>query len=99
MSKVLLDTEALQIISNAILKDEIDDAHQYARFLEDLGRLVADHFGGEFVCTSGPLQEEGEPDETRWCLHFKWNENVPEGGGVYAEYDTDISVEEWIGQN
>lgn len=95
MSKVLLDTEVLEIISSAIKDDEIDDSDSYRHFLEDLGKLVAEHFGGEFRVVSEPLMDVGAPDETRYCVHFRWNENVPEDGGVYARYDKDVTIKSW----
>jgi len=91
MSKVLTDLEVLEIIESAVKWDEIDCADQYKHFLEDLGKLMSDHFGGEFECVSEPLMEEGTLEEIRFCLHFGWNKYVPEGGGVYAKYD----IEEW----
>lgn len=95
MSKVLLDTEVLEIISSAIRDGEIDCGDSYIHFLEDLGKLVAEHFGGEFRAVSEPLQPVGEPAETRYCIHFMWDENVPEDGGVYARYDKDITIKSW----
>jgi len=100
MSKVLTDVEALETLASAVNGTEIDCADAYKAFLEDLGRLIADHFGGELVCVSSPLGTglPAEPiDDNAYCLHFKYNENVPEDGGIYARYDTDVSIEEWKG--
>lgn len=96
MGKVLLDTEVLAIIESAIKGDVIDGANQYERFLEDLGQVVANHFGGSLICASSPLCEDPEdPAVKRWCVHFGWTEEVPEGGGVYAQYDTDKTIKDW----
>lgn len=103
MSKVLKDTEVLEIIIGAIKAGELDDFEQYTTFLGGLGKLIADHFGGEFVCVSAPdgigefvcgSKPDG-PDDLGFCLHFDWNESVPEDGGIYEKYDTDVSIEEW----
>lgn len=96
--KVLTDKEILKIVEQAIIGDGIDCADQYRYFLEDLGRLVADHFGGYCAIVGEPLCDEGGPDETSWCLHFVYNECVPKDGGVYAQFDTDITIEEWKGE-
>lgn len=98
MSKVLTDKEALDIIRRAIEENEIDDADQYEYFMEGLGKLIAEHFGGEFVTVSTPLLDEKDDTDSssdRYCLHFEWNECVPDGGGVYKDYDTDVPIEEW----
>jgi len=95
MSKVLTDFEVCEIVHDTIVNDEIDDLDTYTKFLERLGEVIADFFGGEFICVSEPLSDERDYDVNRHCLHFKYTEEVPEGGGIYARYDTDVSVEEW----
>jgi hypothetical protein len=92
MSKVLKDSELLEIVRTIIHgKDVISERQCYVRFVSDLGHLIADYCGGEVVTVSDDLQEE----ELGVCAHFIWNEAVPGEGGVYAEFDTDVSVEEW----
>ena len=83
MAKILRDSEMIDIIRRA--PEEIDCFDAYTHFIEDLGDLIADHFGG-----------------TRWCVGFDpgdnlghtcaflVNENVPDDGGVYKDYDTDV---------
>jgi len=95
MSKVLTDKEALEIIRLAVIDEEIDCADSYQYFLEDLGKLIAKHFGGQFTSASTPLMDEGNDAETRHCLLFAYDEFVPPDGGVYSLFDMDKSVEEW----
>lgn len=98
MSKVLTDLEALEIIAKAVTGDAIDDYHQYEKFLEDLGNLMADHFGGALLSVDGPMDADSDNlSESRCLLSFSWDENVPDDGGVYKDYDTDVTVEEWKG--
>ncbi|MBF0244424.1 MAG: hypothetical protein HQL31_04035 [Planctomycetes bacterium] len=94
MSKVLSDKECLDVIYRAINNAEIDDSDSYSHFLEDLGNLIADHFGGRFTRLSTPDSLNSEDDE--YCLHFEHNENVPSDGGIFKYYDTDVSIQEWI---
>jgi len=95
MAKILTDKEMLQVLSDAVKGDAIDDGDSYEHFLEDMGTLIADHFGGERgkvmvpKAVAFPLQQE------EYTVAFHHNECVPDGGGEFAKYDTDISFEEW----
>ncbi len=83
MAKILKPSELLEIVRSAVEKDEIDDHDTYRRFVESLGELVTDYFGGEV----GVVQwEDGAQD---FLVPIHGNDSVPEGGGVYARYDKD----------
>lgn len=98
MSKVLTDTEVLEVVQKIITGDNIiSESLVYEKFLKDLGSLVANYCGGDCTAVSEPLGD-GDPDDT-WCIHFEADESVPEDGGVYASYDTDVTVEEWRQQS
>ena len=86
MSKILTDEEMGQIIYDATHgADTISDSDAYAHFLEDLGELICDHFGG----SPGHV---GEPDaDLGWTCGFIVNDCVPGDGGVFAEFDTDVT--------
>lgn len=92
MSKVITDKEASGIISEIINGDNFSQ-DQYIAFLRDIGTLIANHCGGYFKNISTP---DYPGDDTSYCLHFEWDESVPEGGGVFKNLDTDVSMEEWI---
>jgi len=100
MSKVLTDLEVLEIIESAIKGNEIDDGEHYMGFLADLGHLIAEHFGGYLGCVSEPLtdNETFGDASNRYCIHFQWDECVPEDGGVFMKYDADVTLEEWRGE-
>lgn len=85
MAKILLDTEMAEIIYRSVHEDLIDDGDQYSRFLADLAGLICDHFGG----VPGGV---GEPDsDLGWTVGFHWNECLPDDGGVFKDYDTDVT--------
>ena len=81
MAKVLTDSEMFEIVSNAGNEIECADAYEY--FLECLGDLIADHFGGIRGTVDG---EDGQ-----FTCAFTVDESVPDNGGVFAKYDTDVT--------
>ena len=87
MAKILTDREMGQIVHDAIHRsDVIVCADAYRRFLEDLGELLAAHFGG----SRGNV---GCPDDGMgWTCGFHVNECVPPDGGAFKDYDKDV---EW----
>lgn len=94
MSKVILDTEIVEIIHGIVTNDNsIDGNDSYMEFLGKLGSLVAEYCGGEVVTVSPPMGG-GDPHD-RHAVHFAWDDSVPEGGGVYADFDTDKTLGEW----
>lgn len=97
MSKVLTDLEVLEVIRKTIEENLIDDGIRYNGFLTALGELVADHFGGRLTSVDGPMDYDPQNSaaECRWLLSFHWDENVPKDGGVYKDYDTDVTIEDW----
>ena len=82
--KILTDVEMGRIIADAISGDLIDCADAYEHFLEDLGDLIAQHFGGDRMGVSRPDADLG------WTCAFQVNDCVPDDGGAYAKYDTDV---------
>jgi hypothetical protein len=85
MAKILTASEMAEIVQRAATGDGIDCSDAYQHFLEDLGTLIADHFGGERG-TVAPL-----PDSREWSCAFHINECVPDDGGVYKNYDADVT--------
>ncbi len=87
MSKILNDKELLEIVSDTINKDAIDDMDTYMMFLEDMANIVAKYFGG-----SVGMVDFDESTGEYW-VPFHITEEVPENGGVFSKYDTDV---EWF---
>jgi hypothetical protein len=84
MAKILKDTEMIEIIRKA--PDEIDCQDAYIHFLEDLGTLIADHFGG-----IRSTVDYTEADDLSYTCAFHVNECVPTNGGVFKNYDKDVT--------
>ena len=87
MAKILTDEELGQIIYDATRDNSgiVDCADAYEHFLEDLSELICSHFGGEYGRVYRPDFDPG------WAVSFYVNENVPAGGGVFKNYDTDVT--------
>ncbi|MCX6984221.1 MAG: hypothetical protein NT118_05635 [Lentisphaerae bacterium] len=84
MAKILTDCEMIDIIKKA--PQEIDDSNQYRHFLEALGDLIAANFGG----TRGTVTND-PGDGLGYTCAFHVNENVPDDGGIFKAYDTDVT--------
>jgi hypothetical protein len=88
MAKILTDMEMAVIVHRAVEdKTVIEDAAQYAHFLEDLGQLICTHFGGERGNVSGP---DYPGDGLGWTCGFHVNGCVPDDGGVFAKHDIGV---------
>jgi len=91
MAKILTAKELGKIVWDAT-HDEgvIDCADSYTHFLEDLAELVCTHFGGN----RGGV---GEPDvDLDWTVGIHVNERVPADGGVFKDYDTDVTWKDGV---
>lgn len=86
MAKILTDKELGNIIWRETGESgNIDDSDQYMHFLEDLGQLICDHFGGDVGVVG-----YDEFDGLGWTIGFHINESVPADGGVFKDYDADV---------
>ena len=91
MSKVLKAKEVLQAVN--MLEEDIDCADQYEHFIEDLAKLLCDHAGGEFVMLSDGEEPGGDGEPLGLCAHFAANDSLPGDGGVFKNFDTDVT---WV---
>ena len=103
MGKIIKDTEIMAMLVQLQQNqpnlpwgyEPVSPAIAYAEFLQDLGYLIARHFGGSF---NGVSEPDGIED-LGYTLSFSWGWKVPENGGFYANLDTDISVDTWRKQS
>ena len=86
MSKVLTDKELAEIVTRLVGDDGHDEFDAYEKFLGDLAELVTNHCGGYHFTT------QFDPnDDLGWTVSIKPDENVPEDGGIYKDYDPDVT--------
>lgn len=88
MSKLLTDREMIDIIRRA--PTEIDDQDSYLCFLDGLADLISDHFGGTHT-SSGYDEDMQQEEGTGYACWFLVDDTVPADGGIYKDYDTDVT--------
>lgn len=93
MAKVITAQEMSQILTKLLTSNEIDDADEFANFLTDVSRVVTDYCGGEI---HNPAKAESQIESQMICIYA--NEKLPSDGGIWKDYDTDVSVEEWMSE-
>ncbi len=93
MSKVITDEELCEIVTRIFHdgSDIIAERGAYLTFIENIAKAVSFSCGGEVV---GVLDITVD-DELGSVVFIDWNDSVPPNGGIYAEYDTDVDIEEW----
>ncbi len=99
MSKIITDTEILGVLTASIANYQ--EAHwavsplsteaAYQHFLDDIGKLIARHFGGRFNQVAKP---EGI-ENLGYTLSFAWDHRIPPDGGIYLNLDTDLPTHSW----
>lgn len=84
MSKQITTQELAAIVARMLVDPEsvgiLGEYAQFQKFMTDIAQVVCNHAGGE-VC--GPADDwAGE-----WLIAIAGDASVPEGGGVWADYD------------
>lgn len=86
MAKILTDTEVAQIAVRATKEPYlIDDADNYQQFLEGLAELITNHFGGQLG------RVDCDANLLGWTVSFYPNESLPDDGGIFKDYDKDVT--------
>jgi len=93
MSKIVTDAELHDAVGKlmGIGGDEyvIDDAGQYASFIKDLAGVICDHCGGRPSERAAQLEDmDGD-----WSIAIWPNDSLPDDGGIWKNYDEDVSFE------
>ena len=70
--------------------DNIGDEDQLLEFTEDLAKVLTKHFGGDIRCVGLTDRDQ----ET--LVSISANEEIPSDGGIYADFDEDVSVDEFM---
>jgi hypothetical protein len=98
MAKVLTDRELVKVIQRMIENRDIycDNPKTHAWFLEKLGEVVGDHLGAECVGVDAPDLPARTTEEGHWAILFRPTESTPDDGGLFRDYDPDVSVREWF---
>jgi hypothetical protein len=93
MSKVITDEELCEIVTRIFHSrgEVINERGAYLAFIENIARAVSFSCGGKIVCVS----DRTEGEDLGPAAHIEWTDSVPPNGGIYAEYDTDVDIEEW----
>ena len=94
MPKIITLPELATIIANAAASPEDDD--QAVRLTAQLSELCIEEFGGDLP---GRLDftsfvESAEGGQT-CAVAVTFCNDVPDDGGVWKDFDTDVTVEEW----
>ncbi|MBK3779905.1 hypothetical protein G3A43_06530 [Paraburkholderia aspalathi] len=83
MSKQISQQELAQIVTKLLTdpnSGELDEANKFAKFMTDIGQVVADHCGGE-------IKHEASTKEGVWYVGIRGNDSLPEDGGVWQDFD------------
>lgn len=87
MSKVLTDLELSDIVKRIVTQRVMGERGRYIRFVEELATLITKYCGGDVITTSDDVD-----DGLGVRVHIWGNDAVPPDDGIYAMYDTDVSL-------
>jgi hypothetical protein len=90
MAKILTAAEMADIVKRAG-EEELFGSAQTREFLNAVADVVTEYFGADH---HGFNYDAG--DSLGWCCAFYMMPCVPNDGGVYAKYDTDITWKDGI---
>jgi hypothetical protein len=92
MSKQITNGELAEIVTGLLVgrfvHQQLDSTERYANFMTDIAKVICDHCGGEVTGLADNSEEE-------WLIGIIGNECLPEGGGVWKDYDPDGELGVW----
>lgn len=91
MAKMITNVELAEILTKLLTGDEIDDSDQFSSLMTSAAKLVADHCGGEVVRDATFTSQFFLLGENKWMIGIDANDSLPEDGGIWKNYDTDVS--------
>lgn len=83
MSKILTAAEMADIISKEVKTGSLKD--RTPEFVTKLAGLIGEFFGGD------PSEADYLDDELGYTVSFRIDERVPADGGVFKDFDTDVT--------
>lgn len=87
--KIVSEKEILEIIADAIqVRLEAPGKKKMLRALADIITL---EFGGIVHSVSDDVDNDG----MGLCVAVKWDDDIPEDGGIWGKYDPDVTLQEW----
>lgn len=86
MAKILRDTEMMEIIQKGVGKGDIKPTEKYLILLDQMASIITETYGGD-----QGVAKDSEIDDLGCCCAFHINDKVPDDGGVFANYDTDVT--------
>lgn len=75
--------------------DNIGDEDQLIELAEDLARVLTKHFGGDIDSVNIHCRIHGGIEDNA-IVSISANGEVPSDGGIYADFDKDVPVEEFM---
>lgn len=73
---------AKKLLTNPTEAGELEHASSFAGFMTEITEVVCKFCGGEVKSQAGQL-------DGAWLVGVRGNESLPEGGGIWADYDLD----------
>lgn len=97
MSKQITNYELAEMVTKLLTDKEtiannLDSPEKFAAFMQGVASAVCDACGGE-VSDTPPDDWIGDamPNGDEWLIGIHWNDSVPPDGGIWKDYDTDVT--------
>ena len=81
--------EVIQMLGVGV--DNIGDEGQLIELAEDLAKVLTKHFGGEIDSVNISCKMDQDA-----VVSISANREIPLDGGIYADFDKDVPVEEFM---
>jgi hypothetical protein len=91
MAKMINAKELAEVFKKLLTSDEIDDSDTFSQFMTEAAMLATQYCGGEVgnPAEFGGAGTADDPDE--WTIGILANDNLPDDGGIWKDYDTDTT--------
>jgi len=95
--KILTDEHMAAAILLVVKHNMIKDNGQYKEFLDDIGNVIVNHFGGIKGQIEEPVPglEQFNLKTNQWQMPFYWADDTQKWEDFWKCFDTEISLKEW----